>query len=160
MKNCVKDLTEGMQRLCDIANRIVAADGKVGLIERDLLMDDLRRLYDVALQLCPDAVTVQSPASVAKEPETPVEEPMPDEEILSSTMMATMAAMAAAPAEPEPEPVVEPEPEPEPEPETLPEPEPEPEGIRDREWPAVRRGSGGARAGTRARGRSRAGNGV
>ena len=127
MKNCVKDLTEGMQRLCDIANRIVAADGKVGLIERDLLMDDLRRLYDVALQLCPDAVTVQSPASVAKEPETPVEEPMPDEEILSSTMMATMAAMAAAPAEPEPEPVVEPEPEPEPEPETLPEPEPEPE---------------------------------
>lgn len=46
----MEKLTEGMQRLCAVANRIVAAQGKVSRIEVDLLLDDLRELYDVALQ--------------------------------------------------------------------------------------------------------------
>ena len=51
MKKSVKELTEGMQRLCAIANRIVAHEGEVSRIERDLLLEDLRRLYEVALRL-------------------------------------------------------------------------------------------------------------
>ena len=42
MKNTIKDLTEGMQRLCAVANRIVAQDGQASRIEVDLLMEDLR----------------------------------------------------------------------------------------------------------------------
>lgn len=135
MKNSIKELTEGMQRLCAVANRVVASEG-ASRIEVDLLLEDLRYLYDVALRMSdagqPEAIR---PLSTER---------MPDEEILSSTVMATMAAMsvpepvvAEEPAtEPEvvvesrvePEPVVEPEPEPEavPEPVIIPEPEPQP----------------------------------
>ena len=92
MKNSVKELTEGMQRLCAIANKIVAHGDAVSPIERDLLLEDLRRLYDVALSL---DVTGR-----ASEEEKEVKEPpMPDDEILSSTVMATIAAMSTAPAE-------------------------------------------------------------
>ena len=111
-QNYIKELTEGMQNLCAVANRIVACNGNADPIEIDLLMEDLRRLYGVALML--GGTTL--PAHQA-EPE-PVEEPMPDQEMLSSTMMATMAAMSVATAAtavaepaPEPEPVPEPEPE-------------------------------------------------
>ena len=103
MKNSVKELTEGMQRLCAIANKIVAHDGEVSRIERDLLLDDLRRLYDVALRL-DEGAAVEEPerAPIAKER-------VVDEEILSSTVMATMAAMAPAPAEEKPVETKEPE---------------------------------------------------
>ena len=144
MKNSLKELTEGMQRLCAVANRIVAADGKASRLEVDLLMDDLRRLYDVALGMQADGSWPAGGNRTAALDDAP----MPDHEILSSTVMATMAALqhepqpvevpAAAPVaqpepvaaepapEPEPEPVVEPEPAPEPEPEPVVEPEPEP----------------------------------
>ena len=130
MKNSVKELTEGMQRLCAIANKIVAHGDAVSPIERDLLLDDLRRLYDVALGLDVTEKAVGEEKD-AKDP------PMPDDEILSSTVMATMAAMSTAPVEnpalvvapepqPEPEPVPEPEPALEPMVESIPEPEPVP----------------------------------
>ena len=142
-------MTEGMQRLCAIANRIVAHEGEVSWIERDLLLEDLRRLYEVALRLGNEELGIRNEeladAVVKKEKESVVE---PDEEMLSSTVMATMAAMGVAVekeemknekgemaaaqqetpqvVEPEPEPVPEPEPEPELVPEPVLEPEPEP----------------------------------
>ena len=126
MKNQVKELTEGMQRLCAVANRIVAQKGQVSRIEVDLLLDDLRNLYDIALQLGGDAL-----------PEPPAEEVVHDSETVHPkndeahmmAMMSTLAAMAPAPEpepEPEPEPAPEPVPEPEPEPIVAKEPEPEP----------------------------------
>ena len=117
MKNTIKDLTEGMQRLCAVANRIVAQDGKVNRIETDLLMDDLRRLYDVALRLKGDESMPAAPTPVEmQEAEPKVEEKM-------MAMMSTLAAMAPAP---EPEPVPEPTPVPEPEPVLVMEPKPAP----------------------------------
>ena len=150
MKKSVKELTEGMQRLCAIANRIVAHEGEVSRIERDLLLEDLRRLYEVALRLGNEELGIRNEeladAVVKKEKESVVMEP--DEEMLSSTVMATMAAMGVAVekeemknekgemadakqempqvVEPEPEPISEPEPEPELVPEPVLEPEPEP----------------------------------
>jgi hypothetical protein len=91
MKNGIKELTEGMQRLCAIANRIVAHGDEVSPIERDLLLEDLRKLYDVALCLGAE----ESGERRAESGERRVA--MPDDEILSSTVMATMAAMAPAP---------------------------------------------------------------
>ncbi len=97
MKKSVKELTEGMQRLCAIANRIVAHEGEVSRIERDLLLEDLRRLYEVALRLGNEELGIRNEeladAVVKKEKESVVE---PDEEMLSSTVMATMAAMGVA----------------------------------------------------------------
>jgi len=130
MKNSVKELTEGMQKLCAIANRIVAHEGQVSLIERDLLLEDLRRLYDVALRMGEEKVDggKTKEGDEAHRMETLV---MPDDEILSSTVMATMAAMGVENVEAEPtvasEPMVKPEPAPAPEPEPEPEPEHEPE---------------------------------
>ena len=126
MKNTIKDLTEGMQRLCAVANRIVAQDGQASRIEVDLLMEDLRSLYDVALRLTGDALPEPQPEPTPVEEDVP--EPQPEEKMMA--MMSTLAAMA-----PQPEPAPEPEPEPElapilelePEPEPMPEPEPEPE---------------------------------
>ena len=149
MRNTVKELTEGMQRLCAIANQVVAAEGRLSAIERDLLLEALRSLYDTSLRLEVHGPVAQTPAPAEHEAEE--ETAMPDDELISSTVMATMAAMgvaqpAEAPAatmpepEPEPEPVVEapapetvvvpepvveaPAPEPEPEPAAMPEPEP------------------------------------
>lgn len=149
MRNTVKELTEGMQRLCAIANQVVAAEGRLSAIERDLLLEALRSLYDTSLRLEVHGPVAQTPTPA--EPEAEEETAMPDDELISSTVMATMAAMgvaqpAEAPAatmpepEPEPEPVVEapapetvvvpepvveaPAPEPEPEPAAMPEPEP------------------------------------
>lgn len=149
MRNTVKELTEGMQRLCAIANQVVAAEGRLSAIERDLLLEALRSLYDISLRLEVHGTAAQP--SAAAEPVAEEEAAMPDDELISSTVMATMAAMGVAqPAEasvasepepePEPEPVAEaaepepvadPEPvaeaaEPEPEPEPVAAPEPEP----------------------------------
>ena len=116
MKNTMKELTEGMQRLCAVANRIVAQAGtsgsrpQVSRIEIDLLLDNLRKLYDVALQLGGDELPEPRPASTPEvvEEKAPVDapkevaKPAKDEEVHMMAMMSTMAAMAPAPAE-EPE---------------------------------------------------------
>ncbi len=94
MKNTIKELTEGMQRLCAVANRVVASEG-ASRIEVDLLLEDLRRLYDVALRMGDSAQPPAVSVPVAEE-----ETRLPDEELLSSTVMATMAAMAV-PEKPE-----------------------------------------------------------
>lgn len=134
MRNTVKELTEGMQRLCAIANQVVAAEGRLSAIERDLLLEALRSLYDISLRLEVHGTAAQP--SAAAEPVAEEEAAMPDDELISSTVMATMAAMgvaqpaeASAASEPEPEPEPEPvaeaaEPEPEPEPVAAPESEP------------------------------------
>lgn len=130
MKNTIKDLTEGMQRLCAVANRIVAQDGQASRIEVDLLMEDLRSLYDVALRLTGDALPEPQPEPTPVEEDVP--EPQPEEKMMA--MMSTLAAMApqveeepvaeVLPADGgNPEPVAgsrEPEPEPAPEPEEQP----------------------------------------
>ena len=85
--------------MCAIANRIVSQEGEVSLIERDLLLEDLRQLYDVALQL---GVSAQEQPVVSPEEHKETRQAMPDEEILSSTVMATMAAMSVPTPEPEP----------------------------------------------------------
>ena len=64
----LEKLTESMQHLCTIANRIVAAGGKVNRLERDLFMDDLRHLYDLALELPTDGQITYAPQ---KKEETP-----------------------------------------------------------------------------------------
>ena len=108
MKNGIKELTEGMQRLCAIANRIVAHGDEVSPIERDLLLEDLRRLYDVALRLGEESGERKAESGKWKEENAERRVAMPDDEILSSTVMATMAAMAPAPvAEAQPAPTAE-----------------------------------------------------
>ena len=123
MKNSVKELTEGMQRLCATANRIVAHPEAVSRIEQDLLLEDLRRLYDTALRL----ETVAEPGEVKDGEDMKVVSPAslsndPDAEILTSTVMATMAAMSVPEPALEPESAPEPAPEPEPETPDIPEP--------------------------------------
>lgn len=93
MKKGIKELTDGMQRLCAVANRIVSDSNKVSRIEVDLLMDDLRRLYDVALTLRDESVEVPQPHTDDTALRMPSEND--EEALLSSTMMATRAAMAA-----------------------------------------------------------------
>jgi outer membrane biosynthesis protein TonB len=120
MKNNIKELTEGMQRLCAIANRVVSRDGNVSRIEVDLLMEDLRKLYDVALRLLPAEESLPSqPDNLSPNSSTtptplagdsplsrgrvqgaadrivtdPLIPSLADGEMLSSTVMATMAAM-------------------------------------------------------------------
>ena len=119
MKKGLKELTVGMQRLCAVANRIVSENGKSSRIEIDLLLENLRSLYDTALQLAETNGDTTN------------------DDLLSSTMMATRAAMQMEKVEPEvakenptpepePEPVHEPVHEPEPASEPVPVPEPEP----------------------------------
>ncbi len=91
MNTEVKELTEGMQRLCAVANRIVSQQGTVSRIEIDLLLEDLRRLYDVALRLGGDPTTASPVRS--EEPETTVEEHSDDQHRMA--MMSTMAAMGS-----------------------------------------------------------------
>ena len=115
-----------MQRLCAVANRVV--QGNASRIDVDLLLEDLRRLYDVALQMTGDEIPVATLSDIQGErlaAPSPVEEQEnePEAEEKMMAMMSTMAAMQSAP-EPEPEPIPEPVPAPEPEPELVLEPEP------------------------------------
>lgn len=114
MKKGLKELTEGMQRLCAVANRIVSENGKSSRIEIDLLLENLRSLYDTALQLAETNGDTTN------------------DDLLSSTMMATRAAMQMEKVEPE---VAKENPTPEPEPEPVHEPEPasEPEPVSEPE---------------------------
>lgn len=132
MKNHVNELTEGMQRLCAVANRIV--NGEVSRIDVDLLMEDLRRLYEVALQMAEttplhgNTENKEPSQDFRLAPEEREKEPETEEKMMA--MVSTMAAMQSAP-EPEPIPEPEPAPEPIPEPEPVPvaEPETEPEPV-------------------------------
>ena len=89
MRNTMNELTGAMQRLCAVANRIVAQNGHASRIEIDLLLEDLRGLYDIALQLNGDALPEPSAARPADEP------PVKDEAQMMA-MMSTMAAMTTA----------------------------------------------------------------
>lgn len=134
MKESVKELTEGMQRLCAIANRIVAHGDEVSRIERDLLLEDLRRLYDVALRMGGDVENGKMKVENAEKRDyAPMVET--DAEMLSSTVMATMAAMGTSAPEltPEPAPEAVSEPVSEPVPEPAPEPIPEMESLESNE---------------------------
>ena len=105
IKNSIKELTEGMQRLCAVANRIVAHEDELAAIERDLLLEELRRLYDVAMRM-----------------ETGSQEPSGSAQWAA---VSGLQSVAAAPVEPiVAEPASQPEPEPEPEPEPVLEQEP------------------------------------
>ena len=130
MKKHVKELTEGMQRLCAVANRIVAQQDKPSRIEVDLLLADLRNLYDIALQLGDDAVPEEPRPAPVEAPSTVelAETPVKEEEHMMA-MMSTMAALAPEPVEePAPSPAVDVKPQPvepqEPEPPVAAEPEP------------------------------------
>ena len=156
-ENIINKLTEGMQKLCAIANEIVAADGNVSSIEKDLLMQDLRELYDIALGIETEAVEPVAEPEVSAEsepePEPEVEKPLfapeendePETPVMAPVMEELesngneklfendnlMVFEVESTTEPEPEPEIEPEPEPEPvmdiEPEPTHEPEKEPE---------------------------------
>jgi len=89
-KKELKELTEGMQRLCAVANRIVALKGAASRLDTDLLLDDLRRLYDVALRLSGDPVP--NPKVEVEEESSPTLIEKPDDHMMA--MMSTMAAMA------------------------------------------------------------------
>lgn len=82
-ENIVNKLTEGMQKLCAIANEIVAADGKVSSIEKDLLMQDLRELYDIALGIETEAVELVAEPVVSTESEP---EPEPEPEVSPTSL--------------------------------------------------------------------------
>lgn len=112
-KNTLESLTEGMQHLCAVANRIVAADGKVSRIERDLLMDDLRRLYDIAL--CLNVVGEERGAESGERraesvaPATAPEERKEESDemrVKSEDMLASAVAASISALKPEP-PIVE-----------------------------------------------------
>ncbi len=112
-KNTLESLTEGMQHLCAVANRIVAADGKVSRIERDLLMDDLRRLYDIAL--CLNVVGEERSAESSERraesvaPSAAAEERKEESDemrVKSEDMLASAVAASISALKPEP-PIVE-----------------------------------------------------
>ena len=92
MKDTIKELTEGMQRLCDVANRVV--QGPVNRIEVDLLLEDLRHLYDVALRLNAAPLPEKEPSPVEEQ-----EMELHDDEKMMA-MVSTMAAMAQEPVAP------------------------------------------------------------
>lgn len=143
MKNTMKELTEGMQRLCAVANRIVVQNGHASRIEIDLLLEDLRGLYDIALQLSGDALPKVENGEREEEGGTRTVE----SEDQMMAMMSAMAAMSTVPetdspkefspvAAPEKEDVliekeaeVESVPEPEKPEEPAPEPEAEPQEL-------------------------------
>ena len=100
MKKHLNELTEGMQRLCAVANRVVQQQGTVERIELDLMMEELRRLYGVVLLMGgegqPQPMAPSVPSEKLAEP-SPVEmhdeEPEPKAEEKMMAMMSTLAAM-------------------------------------------------------------------
>ena len=90
MKNPIEELTEGMQSLCTIANRIVKQEGRVSRIEADLMLQDLRTLYDITLRLCDNKESIVEPTPLEEGDVLP--EPQPDEQLMA--MVSTMASVA------------------------------------------------------------------
>ena len=87
MRNTVKELTEGMQRLCAIANQVVAAEGRLSAIERDLLLEALRSLYDISLRLEVHGSAAQPSAAA---------EPVAEEEVDADLIQEEAAKSAQA----------------------------------------------------------------
>ena len=114
MKKHLNELTEGMQRLCAVANRVVQQQGSVERIELDLMMEELRRLYGVVLQMGGEGqsqpMAAEVPSKRLDEP-SPVEmhddEPEPKAEEKMMAMMSTLAAMQPEGHTPEPAPTEE-----------------------------------------------------
>lgn len=87
MKKEIQELTEGMQRLCAVANRVV--QGESSRIEVDLLLENLRRLYEIALRLQTSdergvdqaMAMVSTMAAMMPESETPIEPVKPVAEV-------------------------------------------------------------------------------
>ena len=102
MKNHVKELTEGMQRLCAVANRVVAKQEKVSRIDVDLLLENLRHLYEVALKMECGREEAEKCEKVEesknqKDEESPSDFRLPTSDLHegSSSDMAMMLTMAA-----------------------------------------------------------------
>jgi hypothetical protein len=102
MKNHVKELTEGMQRLCAVANRVVAKQEKVSRIDVDLLLENLRHLYEVALKMeCgreeEEKCEKVEESKNQKDEESPSDFRLPTSDLHegSSSDMAMMLTMAA-----------------------------------------------------------------
>ena len=85
MKKELQELTEGMQRLCAVANRVVG--GETSRIEVDLLRDILRQLYDTTLRIGESTVGSGQLAAGGRKAEGGSEEEM--------AKMSTMAAMGS-----------------------------------------------------------------
>ncbi|MBR1784139.1 MAG: hypothetical protein IJ760_01710 [Bacteroidales bacterium] len=101
-RRLINELTDGMQRLCAVANRVVALKGEVNRIEVDLLLEDLRRLYDVALRLGDDELPQQREEAVDEGQQA----------VLGAEeqhVMAMLGGMAAMPQQPAVEVPVQPE---------------------------------------------------
>ena len=98
----MKELTEGMQRLCAVANRVVAKQEKVSRIDVDLLLENLRHLYEVALKMECGREEAEKCEKVEetknqKDEESPSDFRLPTSDLHegSSSDMAMMLTMAA-----------------------------------------------------------------
>ncbi|MBR4739444.1 MAG: hypothetical protein IK058_05520 [Bacteroidales bacterium] len=69
MGNHVKELTEGMQRLCAVANRVVQSQGAADRIEVDLLLECLRGLYATAMDIAADTQAPRPSGLKSQKPE-------------------------------------------------------------------------------------------
>ena len=87
MKNHVKELTEGMQRLCAVANRVVQEPRRIDV---DLFLECLRDLYDVALGIEGKDAEDSSVLQTAPLPQGDAQ--LEDDSRLMA-MVSTMAAM-------------------------------------------------------------------
>ena len=97
MKKHVKELTEGMQRLCAVANRIVGSPEQAGRLEVDLLLERLRGLYEVALAMRESA----TPMSEGRM-ERPAASGEEQEDLHAMARMSAMAAMQPEGVTPQP----------------------------------------------------------
>ena len=89
MKDYTKELTEGMQHLCNVANRVVQSH--CTRIDVDLMLERLRGLYDVALEMAEEVKRMEGPSA-----QSPTGEPKRmegQEEVQAMAMVSTMAAM-------------------------------------------------------------------
>lgn len=51
MESIKNELSEQLRRICDIANHIIASESDIPLIEKDLLLQELRNMYGTALRI-------------------------------------------------------------------------------------------------------------
>lgn len=109
MEKNLEALRVKLSHLSALLQRMELSKGAIPQIEADLMLDELRAMYGLVLNL--EAQAAQESAADNPQPESrPVAELQPEPE-----------------PEPEPEPAPEPKPEPNPEPKPEPEPEPKPE---------------------------------
>lgn len=147
MENLKNRLSEELSQLGCIVRQIVNSEERIHTIERDLLMQKLRELYNIALQLDGDGPSLSDHNYYSTEAG-----PMPNEEefltaraeideMLNETPEPPVepepASSSANPNTVEPEPVADPQPiaEPAPEPKPVIEPEPVVETLPAEEMP-------------------------